>query len=174
MWSTAGVVTRHLEQARSFEVTFWRSFFTVLCAAGDPAGFRRAAVLFQRMRQGARAVDIGLCWWWMFTFFMVAITLTTVANVLVTMAMAPLLTAVSARMFIWPSHCRGAPGARSWWPASGIAWMYGNQLAQGINFTGTLVALCVPIAGAANWTVCNTAPGQAADPMCGPTCSRRC
>ena len=30
MWSTAGVVTRHLESARSFEVTFWRSAFTVL------------------------------------------------------------------------------------------------------------------------------------------------
>ena len=25
MWATAGVVTRQLEQARSFEVTFWRS-----------------------------------------------------------------------------------------------------------------------------------------------------
>ncbi len=24
MWSIAGVVTRHLEAARSFEVTFWR------------------------------------------------------------------------------------------------------------------------------------------------------
>ena len=30
MWSIAGVVTRHLEHARSFEVTFWRSFFTLL------------------------------------------------------------------------------------------------------------------------------------------------
>jgi drug/metabolite transporter (DMT)-like permease len=30
LWSMAGVVTRHLEQARSFEVTFWRSFFTVV------------------------------------------------------------------------------------------------------------------------------------------------
>ena len=29
LWSIAGVVTRHLEHARSFEVTFWRSFFTV-------------------------------------------------------------------------------------------------------------------------------------------------
>ena len=27
MWSTAGLVSRHLESARSFEVTFWRSFF---------------------------------------------------------------------------------------------------------------------------------------------------
>ena len=30
MWSTAGVVTRHLEGARSFEVTFWRSAFNAL------------------------------------------------------------------------------------------------------------------------------------------------
>ena len=30
LWSTAGVVTRQLEQARSFEITFWRSFFTVI------------------------------------------------------------------------------------------------------------------------------------------------
>jgi drug/metabolite transporter (DMT)-like permease len=30
MWSIAGVITRHLEHARSFEVTFWRAFFTAL------------------------------------------------------------------------------------------------------------------------------------------------
>lgn len=30
MWSIAGVVTRHLDTARSFEVTFWRSAFTAL------------------------------------------------------------------------------------------------------------------------------------------------
>ncbi|HJV63718.1 MAG TPA: hypothetical protein VJ743_22405, partial [Albitalea sp.] len=28
LWSIAGVVTRHLDAAQSFEVTFWRSFFT--------------------------------------------------------------------------------------------------------------------------------------------------
>ena len=30
MWSIAGVVTRQLEAARSFEVTFWRSAFNAL------------------------------------------------------------------------------------------------------------------------------------------------
>ena len=30
LWSTAGLVTRRLESAASFEVTFWRSFFTLL------------------------------------------------------------------------------------------------------------------------------------------------
>lgn len=33
MWSIAGVVTRHLEHARSFEITFWRSFFTMVSLA---------------------------------------------------------------------------------------------------------------------------------------------
>src|ERR671928_191512 len=32
MWSIAGVVTRHLQGAESFEVTFWRSGFTALAA----------------------------------------------------------------------------------------------------------------------------------------------
>ncbi|WP_206678004.1 hypothetical protein, partial [Pseudomonas sp. OTU750018] len=30
LWSTAGVVTRHLEVARSFELTFWRSAFNAI------------------------------------------------------------------------------------------------------------------------------------------------
>mgnify|MGYP006906552357 CR=1 FL=1 len=30
LWSIAGVVTRQLDGARSFEVTFWRSFFNAL------------------------------------------------------------------------------------------------------------------------------------------------
>ncbi len=36
LWATAGVVTRQLEQVRSFELTFWRSFtlLSLLQAAG--------------------------------------------------------------------------------------------------------------------------------------------
>jgi len=33
-----------------------------------------------------------------------------------------------------------------------MAWMYGAQMA-GLPLAGTLVALCVPVAAAANWTV---------------------
>jgi drug/metabolite transporter (DMT)-like permease len=142
MWSTAGVVTRHLEQARSFEVTFWRSFFTVLCLLVILPVFQGRGVSSSRMRQGGAALWIsGLCWCGMFTFFMVAITLTTVANVLVTMALAPLLTAVAARVFIGHRIARRTAGGDRGGGVCGIGWMYGNQLAQGINFTGTLVAL---------------------------------
>jgi drug/metabolite transporter (DMT)-like permease len=162
LWSTAGVVTRHLEHARSFEVTFWRSFFTVLSLLVILPVFQGRGV-FARMRGSGSALWIsGLCWSGMFTFFMVAIMLTTVANVLVTMSLAPLLTALGARIFI------GHRITLRTWVAivvagCGIGYMYGSQLSQGVSLAGTLVALCVPIAGAANWTVTQHAHAQGKD-----------
>lgn len=162
MWSTAGVVTRHLEQARSFEVTFWRSFFTVLCLLVILPAFQGRGV-FGRMRHGGAALWLsGLCWGGMFTFFMLALTLTTVANVLVTMSLTPLLTALAARIFI--GH---RIPLRTWIAivvaACGIAYMYGSQLSQGISLAGTLVGLCVPISGAANWTLTQHSHAQGKD-----------
>lgn len=152
MWSTAGVVTRHLEHAQKFEVTFWRSFFTMLCLLVI-LPLLKGREVFSRMRHGGAALWLsGLCWCGMFTFFMVAIMLTTVANVLVTMSLSPLLTALMARIFI--GH---RIPLRTWLAivvaGAGIAYMYASQLGQGISLAGTLVALCVPIAGSANWTI---------------------
>ena len=151
MWSIAGVITRHLEHARSFEVTFWRSFFTVLSLLVI-LPFFQGRVVFAKIRHGAWPLWVsGLCWSVMFTAFMVALTLTSVANVLVTMALGPFLTALLARIFI--GH--RIPG-RTWLAilvaGVGIAYMYGTQM-QGGQLAGTLVALCVPLAGAINWTV---------------------
>ncbi|ABD69862.1 protein of unknown function DUF6, transmembrane [Rhodoferax ferrireducens T118] len=162
MWSIAGVVTRHLEQARSFEVTFWRSFFTVLSLLVILPLFLGRGV-FSRMRSGGSALWIsGVCWSGMFTFFMLAITLTSVANVLITMALGPLFTALAARLFI------GHRIALRTWVAivvagGGIAYMYGSQITQGGSLLGTLVALCVPISGAANWTVTQHSHAQGHD-----------
>ena len=158
MWSIAGVVTRHLEHARSFEVTFWRSFFTVLSLLVILPLFQGRAV-FRKIREGGAALWLsGACWSVMFTAFMVALTLTSVANVLVTMALGPFLTAIIARIAI--GH-RIAP--RTWIAilvaGAGIAYMYGVQIEAG-RFTGTLVALCVPIAGGINWTITQRAHAQ--------------
>lgn len=152
MWSIAGVVTRHLEQARSFEVTFWRSFFTVLSLL-LVLPWLQGREVFRRMRGGGAALWIsGVCWCGMFTFFMLSITLISVANVLITMSLGPLLTALAARLFI--GH---RIPERTWVAivvaACGIGYMYGSQFTQGASLVGTLVALCVPISGAANWTV---------------------
>ena len=151
MWSIAGVVTRHLEHARSFEVTFWRSFFTVLSLMVILPFFQGRQV-FDRIRNGGSALWIsGLCWSVMFTAFMVALTLTSVANVLVTMSVGPFLTALMARVFI--GH---RIPMRTWLAilvaGAGIAYMYAAQVSGG-QLAGTLVALCVPLAGAVNWTV---------------------
>lgn len=161
MWSTAGVVTRHLESARSFEVTFWRSFFTLLSLLVILPLFQGRAV-WQAFRQRSAALWwSGLCWSLMFTSFMLALTLTSVAHVLITMALGPLFTALAARLFI------GHRIAGRTWLAMGVAgagivWMYGGQI-SGLQLSGTLAALCVPLTAAINWTVVQHAHAQGQD-----------
>lgn len=177
MWSIAGVVSRQLEAAARFEVTFWRSAFTALSllvilpvwrAADRAAGLAQAKPgegALQRhwgVLAGSRAFWVsGVCWGTMFTAFMLALTFTSVANVLVVMAAGPLFTALVARIFI------GQRLPLRTWVAilvagAGIVYMYGSQMwtaftDPGANASGlvlgSLAALCVPVAGAINWTV---------------------
>ena len=152
LWSIAGVVTRQLEAARSFEVTFWRSAFNALALAAVLT-IMRGPALWRGLLQSPRAVWLsGVCWAVMYTAFMVALTLTTVANVLVTMAIGPLVTALFARFFLK----RRLP----WWnwaailvAGAGIAWMFSAEAAIGGSLLGSLVACAVPLAGAINLTV---------------------
>ncbi|MES2939483.1 MAG: DMT family transporter [Pseudomonadota bacterium] len=151
MWSIAGVVTRHLEQARSFEITFWRSLFTMGSLLVILPFFQGREV-FGKIRRGGPSLWIsGVCWSVMYTAFMVALTLTTVANVLVTLSLGPFFTALLARVFI--GH---RIPVRTWAAiavaGAGIGYMYGTQMSGG-QFGGILVALCVPVAAAINWTV---------------------
>lgn len=151
LWSSAGVVTRHLEQARAFEITFWRSAFTLLALLAILPLWRGRALLASLRTGGVALWLSAACWAVMFTAFMVALTLTSTANVLVTMAAGPLLTALVARIFIG----QRLP-ARTWAAivvaGFGIGWMYAAKIGQG-EWLGTLVALCVPVAGAVQWTV---------------------
>lgn len=156
MWSIAGVVTRQLESARSFEITFWRSAFTVLALSAALLWLRGPRLLTEIRHGGWPLWLSGLCWAVMFTNFMIAITLTTVATVLITLAIAPLLTALFARLFL-----QHRLPLRSWLAigvaGAGIAWMFGRQAfghgSPDATLTGALVALFVPIAGATNWTL---------------------
>jgi drug/metabolite transporter (DMT)-like permease len=154
LWSTAGVVTRHLEQARSFEVTFWRSFFTAVALLLILPVWQGRGVWSRLPWRSRYFWYSGLCWSVMFTAFMVALTLTAVANVLITMALGPLLTALFTRVFLGHQL-----PARTWaaivLAGIGIGWMYGAQLRLGdANFVlGSLVAVCVPMAGAVQWTL---------------------
>jgi drug/metabolite transporter (DMT)-like permease len=155
MWSVAGVVTRHLDAARSFEVTFWRALFSALALAVLLGWMRGPLPLLRSLRDGGRKLWVsGLCWMVMFTAYMLALTLTRVANVLVTMALGPLLTALIAWLVL--GH---RLAARTWVAIAlagvGIAWMYAGELTgtDPRHLLGTAVALCVPIAAAVNWSV---------------------
>ena len=152
LWSTAGVVSRHLQAAQGFELTFWRSFFTVVSLIIILPIFQGAAVFMRIFSGGATLWLSGVCWSFMFTAYMVALTLTTVANVLVVMALAPLMTALMARIFI-----RQNIPARTWWAIAlasvGMVWIYAGQLDFSSQLGGMLVALMVPIAAASNWTL---------------------
>ena len=162
LWSIAGVVTRHLEAARSFEVTFWRSAFNAL-ALGLAITAMHGAAAWRRLRRAPWPVWVsGGCWAVMFTAFMVALTLTAVANVLITMAIAPLVTALFARVFL-----RHRLAVRTWLAmgvaGAGIAWMFASQAqAAGTALLGTAVALAVPVAAAVNWCVLQHVGGRAA------------
>jgi len=142
LWSTAGVVTRHVERAAPFEQVFWRSLFAALFVA---------FVLFftkQKPQFGRATLFSGAMWAVMFTAFVVALSLTTTANTLVVMSVAPLLTAFLSFVIL-----KDKVSARTWLAAGGaalgIAWMFHNGLVGG-HLAGMLVALLIPFASAAN------------------------
>ena len=145
LWSTAGVVTRHLERAGAFEQVFWRSLFAflfvfvVLILRTNPWKAVRGA--------GWPGLVSGLLWAIMFTAFMFALSLTTTANALVVMSVSPLLTAILARIFL-----NDAVPLRTWIAAGaatvGIAWMFSSSLDQ--HFAGMAVAALIPVAAASN------------------------
>lgn len=152
MWAIAGVVTRHLEQARSFEVTFWRSAFTAVSLAVILPLWQGRGVWARLPWRSVYFWLSGACWAVMFTAFMVAMTLTAVANVLIAMAVGPLLTALLTR---WVLGHRLA--LRTWLAIAlagvGIGWMYGGQVSLSAAWLGQWVALCVPLAAAVQWTL---------------------
>jgi drug/metabolite transporter (DMT)-like permease len=152
MWSIAGVVTRHLESAHGFEVTFWRSLFTALSLLVYFVALHGRHTWAQ-FKGGQVLWLSGVMWGAMFTCFMMALTLTTVANVLITMSLAPLLSALLGRFML------GLHVPRRTWMAifvagAAIAWMYSSGLSSDPqHLLGSVVALGVPLAAAINWNL---------------------
>src|SRR3954462_42812 len=146
LWSTAGVVTRHVERATPFELVFWRSFFAFLFVGVALVAMRR-----NPLKMGWPGVVSSALWAVMFTAFMIALTLTSTANTLVVMSVSPLLTALLARAFLSDPVPMGtwiAVGAA----AVGIAWMFGSDLTAHTSrdLIGMAIALSIPIASAVN------------------------
>ena len=146
LWSTAGVVTRHVERATAFELVFWRSLFAFLFVALALLALRRSP-----LRMGWPGVLSGALWGVMFTAFMVALSLTSTANTLVVMSVSPLLTTMLASLVLRDPVPFGtwiAAGAA----ALGIAWMFASDLDAHTarDLTGMLIAAAIPVAATIN------------------------
>ncbi|HYJ11676.1 MAG TPA: DMT family transporter [Polyangiaceae bacterium] len=149
LWSSAGVVTRHIQTAAPVEQVFWRSLFAFL--------FVFIVLLLQKQNPwkavrsaGLPGLVSGVMWATMFTAFLFALSLTTTANALVMQSVSPLLTAIIASMFL-----KDLVPVRTWLAAVaaaiGIAWMFGSSV-EG-HFLGMAVAFVIPVAAAINVVV---------------------
>lgn len=151
LWSMAGVLTRHLEAARGFEATFWRSVFAVLFVAVALLWQQRGQTFASIRAVGRLGLLSGVMWSVMFCCFMVALTMTTVANTLIVMSIAPLLTAFFAWLFL---HQKIA--ARTWVAIAlaciGMTGMFVSGLSHlgGTQLAGMVIALGVPLAASVN------------------------
>jgi drug/metabolite transporter (DMT)-like permease len=147
-WSIAGVFTRHLERAESFEVTFWRSFFCAVAMLAILGRQHRGSPLRPVHAMGWPGLFSGAMWAVMFSCFMLAITRTSVANTLLVLSVSPLLAAVLGRLVL---GTRVSPMTWGAIAASGfgIWWMVRDGVsAEGLS--GMLIAAAVPVAAAVN------------------------
>jgi drug/metabolite transporter (DMT)-like permease len=148
LWSSAGVVTRHIERAEPVEQVFWRSFFAFAFVAGFLFFSKRNPAQALR-RAGLPGLFSGLMWALMFTAFVIALSLTTTANTLVMMSVSPLLTVICARIVL-----SDPIPLRTWLAAlaamAGIAFMFGRSTESTVHLGGMLIALLIPVASALN------------------------
>jgi drug/metabolite transporter (DMT)-like permease len=165
LWSMAGLGTRYLEHANGFEITFWRSLACTLFmvahywwswAPGSDSGNTRWGAPWRAASAGGWLVLVcGFMWCGMFVCFLVALTLTSVANTLLTMAIAPLLASILTWLVL-----RERISTLTWAAIAaagfGMFWMLRDSLsANGSGESpnsslGMLIALGVPICSAAN------------------------
>jgi drug/metabolite transporter (DMT)-like permease len=151
LWSIAGVFTRHLDAARGFEVTFWRSVFAALFVAAALLWQQKGKALSTVRAVGRLGLLSGAMWSVMFIFFMIALTMTTVANTLIVMSISPLLTAFFAWLFL-----RQRIASRTWIAIAaafiGMVWMFASGMSGmgNAHLAGMAVALGVPVAASIN------------------------
>lgn len=146
VWSFGGAIARFLSVTDSWTIIFWRS----VCAAVFLLGFmfkrdgvRGTATLFRDM--GWAGIGVGLCFATASTAFIVALSHTTVANILLMQAGSPLFAALLMFLLF-----RERVGANTWVAIGavmvGVTVMVSDSLDGTVSPLGDGLAVLIALA----------------------------
>lgn len=144
-WSLGGTIARFIEVSDPFTIIVWRSVWAaafLLAFMLWRDGMRGTIGLFRAM--GLPGIAVGCCFAGASTTFVLALGHTTVANILLIYAAAPLFAALFARLLF------GELISTSTWVAiaavfAGIAVMMSESLDPSVSPVGGLLALVGPV-----------------------------
>jgi drug/metabolite transporter (DMT)-like permease len=146
LWSLGGTIARFIAVDDSWAVVFWRSLFAAVFLAlfmlvrHGPGG---AISRFGAM--GLAGVAVGCCFAIASTSFVVALAHTTVANILLMQAGAPLIAALLT-FLLFREHVSGATWLAIAGVISGVAIMVSQSFSGEVSLLGDGLALLITVA----------------------------
>ncbi|MCG6874423.1 MAG: DMT family transporter [Betaproteobacteria bacterium] len=158
LWSIAGLLMRASSVTNGWEASFWRSAFLAAAVGAFLLARNGRNVHARILAMGWPGLVSGLAWATMFTCFMLALSLTTVANTLFIMGLLPFCAALAG----WIVLGERVP-LRTWVAmaaaTAGIGIMFHGAFRTG-NLNGSLIALGVPFAAAVNYVAVKLGRGR--------------
>lgn len=149
-WSIGGVIIRSVEAA-PWDIVFWRAAGHVLCFPLAMWWLWGRSALLDARAVGMPALAVAFLIGCTLIFHVLAMTATTVANVLILQSMSPLLVAVLAWVFL-----NERLPLSGWLVLAmafcGLALVIGGSLGGG-GMTGNLFALAVALCSASHVTI---------------------
>jgi len=145
MWSFGGVIARFIDAQDNWTVVFWRSVWAAAFLIGFMLwrdGWRGTVTLFRGM--GLPGLAVAACFAAASTTFIVALSYTTVANILLMQAGVPLLAALLAWILF-----RETVSTATWMAIAaviaGVAIMVSESLGGAVSPIGDGLALLIAV-----------------------------
>ncbi len=158
-WSLSGIIVRNTSVSNNWEVVFWRSCFSFLFLAGWLSLTHGRVVIPELRRVGWIGLASGALFATMITFFLLALTLTTVANTQAIVCLAPFTGALAGWVLLRERLPMRTCVAMAF-AMVGVTLMFVESLGTG-RMLGNVVALLVPLAYGVNVAILRKSHAQA-------------
>lgn len=142
-WSLGGMIARFIDAPDSWTVIFWRALWAAAFLAGFMVwrdGVRGTVLLFRGM--GLPGLAVALCFATASSSFVIALSHTTVANILLIQAGAPLFAALFGFVLLG-ERVSAATWAAIFAVLVGVGVMVSESLGAGMSFIGDGLALLI-------------------------------